>query len=74
LPLDPPPVLRPAVPRWHNWFAGVAIAASLLLFCYLVYPLFRPVVQPATSPNAGTIAWGWARPGALPADRDPPIP
>jgi hypothetical protein len=65
LPLASPAPFRPRARRWQTWVSGMLAAAAVLLFGVFVYPLFKPIFAPSES---STIAWGWAKPGALPHD------
>jgi hypothetical protein len=65
LPLDPPVEVR-IRGRWLTYgLAFLSAAAAILLLAFLIYPLFLPPSPPAV------VAWGWAKPGALPRGGSP---
>jgi hypothetical protein len=69
-------VLRPAPPTtmvppaWYGrpWFVSLATAAAVLA---CVYTGARQFGLFSTAANPPAVAWGWARPGALPEDAPP---
>jgi hypothetical protein len=64
-----PVILRPRPRHWQRWVVGVVAAAAVVLIAVLSYPVLAPLFRSGEQPSA--VAWGWARPGALPSDLPP---
>jgi hypothetical protein len=69
LPIEEPVILRPRPRRWQRLVVGLVAAAAIVMIAILSYPVIAPLFHKPEQPPA--IAWGWARPGALPTGLPP---